>query len=333
MTANAINLTKLKEACTDMDANVLIVSQKRDFHAQAVASALMHDHDVNSCILSMEDFPENFAGSVRFNENSGIEIKNEDEIIDFSTIKSVWWRRPAKSKIPYFNNAFDSDFLQIECDHFLQGAMWSHPCLWVNDPMSNRLASRKIVQLTRARNLGLNIPPTLITNNPIDAKNFIMESGRKVVFKRTGTSSGPFTVTTVVNKENIDRLESIKYSPTTFQEYIEPDVDLRIIWIADELYSVSIDSKSGETPIDSRLDNSVRFEKTDLPIQVADKLSSLMKNLGLIYGAIDMRIGLDGKYYFLEVNPAGQFIYLELKTGIPLVKKLSDTLASGLGGS
>jgi glutathione synthase/RimK-type ligase-like ATP-grasp enzyme len=285
---------------------------------------------MDSFLLDMEDFPEILAGTVRLNGNFEIEIRSDDRIIDFNKITSVWWRRPSMCRVPISNNAFNLDWIQNECQHFLEGAMWSHQCLWVNNPMSNRLASRKIVQLKHAAKLGLKVPQTLITNNPVIAQDFISKSRGQVIFKRLGTGHGPFTMTTLVTQENIGRLETIKYSPTIFQEYIEPYLDLRIIWIADNLFSVSINSKSGEAPVDSRLDSSVSFEKYDLPKSIENMLKSLMKNLELMYGAIDMRIGVDGNYYFLEVNPSGQFIYLELKTGIPLAENLSNLLATGL---
>jgi glutathione synthase/RimK-type ligase-like ATP-grasp enzyme len=54
----------------------------------------------------------------------------------------------------------------------------------------------------------------------------------------------------------------------------------------------------------------------------------LMQNLGLVYGAIDLRLTPDGQYVFLEINPAGQFLFVEKATG----QRISAALAHALLG-
>ena len=54
-----------------------------------------------------------------------------------------------------------------------------------------------------------------------------------------------------------------------------------------------------------------------------------MRRLGLIYGAIDLRLTADGRYVFLEINPAGQFLYVEQQTGQPIAAALAARLAAG----
>ena len=63
-----------------------------------------------------------------------------------------------------------------------------------------------------------------------------------------------------------------------------------------------------------------------LPDDVLDKLRQLMSILRLVYGAIDMRLTPDGEYVFLEVNPAGQWQFVEERTAQPI----TDALASYL---
>ena len=54
-----------------------------------------------------------------------------------------------------------------------------------------------------------------------------------------------------------------------------------------------------------------------------------MNDLGLVFGAIDLRLGLNGEYYFLAVNPAGQCAYLEANPGVPLIAAVASLLAAG----
>jgi len=60
-------------------------------------------------------------------------------------------------------------------------------------------------------------------------------------------------------------------------------------------------------------------------------LRALMRRLGLVYGAIDLRLTPDGRYVFLEINPAGQFLYVEQQTGQPIAAALAALLAAGRG--
>jgi glutathione synthase/RimK-type ligase-like ATP-grasp enzyme len=149
-----------------------------------------------------------------------------------------------------------------------------------------------------------------------------------VVFKRTGASPGPISKTEFFTPLVAERLNSIRTCPTTFQEYIEGRCDLRVIWIAGDIYATAGDSQSGTTPQDCRFDHTVAYLQWKLPKSVTEGLSRLMTGLGLLYGAIDLRLGDDNDYYFLEVNPAGQFIYVELKTGYPLISAVASLLAN-----
>jgi hypothetical protein len=55
----------------------------------------------------------------------------------------------------------------------------------------------------------------------------------------------------------------------------------------------------------------------------------LMETLGLAFGAIDLIVTPHGKYVFLEVNPAGQFLWLDSTLGLPLLDALSQMLIQG----
>jgi glutathione synthase/RimK-type ligase-like ATP-grasp enzyme len=72
----------------------------------------------------------------------------------------------------------------------------------------------------------------------------------------------------------------------------------------------------------------VAVEAIDLPQAVADGLRALMSRLGLAYGAIDLRRRSDGEHVFLEVNPAGQWLFVEERTGQPITEQVAAALAA-----
>jgi hypothetical protein len=45
---------------------------------------------------------------------------------------------------------------------------------------------------------------------------------------------------------------------------------------------------------------------------------------------LDLQLDRDGRYWFLEVNPQGQFVYLELKSQVPFVEPFAGFLAEAV---
>ena len=58
------------------------------------------------------------------------------------------------------------------------------------------------------------------------------------------------------------------------------------------------------------------------------KLLKLMKKLGLNFGSIDMIKAKNGEYYFLEVNPVGQFGMVSHPCNFSIEKHLAELLIS-----
>lgn len=305
---------------------VLIVAENDDLHADAMTSMLRNMYGLIPIRLDMRDFPRE-CGSFRLDRAGA--VRSMSHIAGLDDVTAVWWRRPRPCRVPGGFLDGDDDFRQAECDGFLQGLLWSIPAVWVNDPGADRTATRKIVQLDTARRSGFAIPETLITNDPDEARSFVDSRGGSVIYKRTGTGRAEFSETRIVSREDLGRFDTIRSAPTTFQDYVEAECDLRVVWIDGVEWAVRIDSQSGAGWVDSRLDTSVAFTRERLPASVSKSLTTLMGALGLVFGVLDIRLGLDGEYYFLEVNPQGQFAYLEIKTGLPIFASLAQFLVHG----
>lgn len=308
--------------------SVLIVSESDDLHGTAMAATLREHHGLSPIQLDLRDFPRE-SGSFRLDRLGT--TRSLSHVIGLDDVRSVWWRRPHPAQVPAGVRASDDAYRQAECDGFIQGLLWSIPAYWVNDPGADRTASRKIVQLETARRAGFVIPETLITNDPDEARSFVESRSGSVVYKRTGTGRAEFAETRIITKADFVRLAGIRSAPTTFQDYIEAQCDLRVVWMDGVEWAVRIDSQSGVGRVDSRLDTTVDFVPEHLPASVSKSLATLMGALGLSFGVLDLRLGLDGEYYFLEVNPQGQFAYLEIKTGLPMFRSLANLLVNGDG--
>jgi hypothetical protein len=67
-------------------------------------------------------------------------------------------------------------------------------------------------------------------------------------------------------------------------------------------------------------------EPCELPPDVLAGIRGLMQRLGLRYAALDFRRDEDGQHWFLEANPAGQWLFLEDRTGQPITRAVAEAL-------
>jgi glutathione synthase/RimK-type ligase-like ATP-grasp enzyme len=149
---------------------------------------------------------------------------------------------------------------------------------------------------------------------------------RPVVFKPFLASIEDWRETRLVQAEDLARLDLVRLAPVIFQEYIR-GVDLRVTVIGGQLFAAEIDARATTYPVDMRMvvgEGVVR--PVQLPAELERRLLALQKRLGLVYGAIDLRRSDDGEYHFFEVNPAGQWLFIEQRTGLPITQAHADLL-------
>jgi glutathione synthase/RimK-type ligase-like ATP-grasp enzyme len=124
-----------------------------------------------------------------------------------------------------------------------------------------------------------------------------------------------------------DLLEHVRLAPVIFQEHVPAEVDLRVTLVGDRLFPAAISTPEGGYPHDYRIDlDRARIEAVTLPRELCRALMELMRRLGLVYGAVDMRRTTDERYVFLELNPAGQWLFVEDQTKQPITRALAELL-------
>ena len=248
---------------------------------------------------------------------------------DMSAVRAVWWRRPQPFDIPAeVAGSDDRAFAYGECHAAITG-LWS--CLdahWVNNPERDEVASRKAYQLKIAAALGLRVPRTLMTNDPASAAAFIDGEGAAgTIYKAFSATERAWRETRLLRPEERAQLDAVRFAPVIFQEHIRADVDLRITVIGDAIFPAEILSGETDYHVDFRMTmHAAPISAHELPAEVAAKLRAFMNALGLVYGAIDMRLTPQGEYVFLEVNPAGQWLFIEERTGQPITAAVAEYL-------
>ena len=136
--------------------------------------------------------------------------------------------------------------------------------------------------------------------------------------------------TNPVKKEDLADLPGLSLCPATFQELLPKSLEIRVTVVGQRVMSASIDSQvSARAAHDWRRDG-VRmlqeWQLYQLPLEVEEKILCLMDYFSLNYGAIDIIITPDGKHVFLELNPSGEFFWLEQSPGLPISDAIADLL-------
>jgi glutathione synthase/RimK-type ligase-like ATP-grasp enzyme len=309
---------------------VLILAPGRDEHAVVVGGEIAR-HGVRSETVDLALFPErgrlvmDYDGAFR---QFRLDL-DDGRRLDLAEFGSVWWRRPHSPRISEaIARPSHRLFAANEAQEALTGLWRALDAQWVNDPNRDDTAHRKAYQLRVAQDVGLAIPRTLITNDPDEARRFAAELGPgKVVYKAFSATEEEWRETRVLRETELPLLDMVRHAPVIFQEYVPAIYDLRITLVGDEVFPVAIHSQETEYPVDCRIDiANARLEATTLPPGVERLLRALRERLGIVYGAVDMRRTPDDRYVFLEVNPAGQWLYVEAPTGLPIAAAMARTL-------
>jgi MvdD-like protein with pre-ATP grasp domain len=250
------------------------------------------------------------------------------EAIDLESVDCVWYRRffpPVLS--PSLSARADEDWAQREWRDAVTGAFAASPARFVSDPLAQERAGLKPYQLRLAQSVGLRIPDTLMTNDAEAALAFVRKHDGRVVHKVVKTPRDRWVGTKKWTASDEAELPWLYLTPTFFQEQIQARHELRITVVGRELFAAEFGVPPQVTDARSELDGP--WEAYRLPDHVESRLFALMDRLGLQFGTIDMRRCENGEYVFLEVNPQGQFLFVEIKTGMPITRALAALLAHG----
>jgi len=311
---------------------IVVVSHEGDEHAPPVLRRLRR-RGVEAVLVDLADFPGRADIALRYGKRgAGGELRTRSGPIPAREITAVWWRRPQPfdmgRRLAYADAAFS--FRQVM--EALAGFAASLDALWVNDPWRDAAAGHKPLQLARAGRVGLRVPRTLVTNDPTRARAFLGAQGRRrMIQKALHATAEDWRPTRLLGSDDLDRLDGVRQAPVVFQEYV-PGVDVRVTVVGDRLFPAEIDARKTASPEDFRpVLEEAPMAPCALPAAVERGLRALVAELGLRFAAIDLRRKDDGEHVFLEVNPSGQWLFVEERTGLRITDAVARLLAGRRG--
>lgn len=316
-----------------MDNLILVVTQKFDPTADFLIEKL-RIKGVKVVRVNTEMFPQNLKLTLGADKKL---LLTEQEEVNLALVTSAWYRRPAKPIInPVVSTKEAQKFAQDESWALLLSLWHEMNCFWVSNPHAIKGASHKWEQLRFAQKLGFNIPETVITNNPQEAKSFLQTIGTvviKTIYSPLIEVDGHYEIifTTPLVGFTEEQLETINLAPCILQKNIAKKIELRITVVGDQVFSCAIESQASEKTKDDwrnyDLENTPHYSWC-LPAKVEKLCLDLVKGYGLKFGTIDMIVTPNDDYVFLEINPNGQWQWIEELSGLRISDALVDLLVN-----
>lgn len=302
---------------------IVIAAPPSDTHARIVAHLLSTRFGTNAALWNTERLGNNNGAS--FSPGTGRLVLTVDGCrIDSRSVRSLWWRRPgslgpAASEMP-------PDILRFcrrEYASLIVPGLAAAGTPVINNPDAETRANRKPWQLATAQHIGMRVPDTMISNNPADVIAFWEAHDRDCIYKTLSPPPGTFRETRPLTTADLLEIDRLSLAPIIVQKRLRGR-DLRVTIFDDQLFSAVSHSDLPEAATDWRVDLALTWERHQLDPSVSIQLVALMSALGLRYGCVDLRFDDDGPPYFLEVNPSGQFLFIEIDTG----QRLSEAMCA-----
>ena len=261
-----------------------------------------------------------------------IEIKGQSLHFRIEDVSVAYFRRPS---IPFPDPSFGAyrNYVWTEWNTFLKALCAIVGDRWFNHPNSIMLAENKVRQLGLADQIGFSVPETIVTNDLSAVKelqmNFtlIAKPLKQALVDDGDNSSVLFT--SQVDELSDDDLASVAACPAIFQRRIPKEIDLRVTVVGSKVFAVAIHSQeTEETKVDWRRGSNpgLRHEIIALPDEIAEMCVEIVRLQGLRFGAIDLVRDKDGKIWFLECNPNGQWAWIENRTGLPISECIANEM-------
>ncbi len=249
-----------------------------------------------------------------------ISIENNNYFLAFDGLIGIYFRAPVFLRTNSKKELTVEEQLERnQWSSFLRNLIVFEKANWINHPVFTYQAENKLFQLKTAKECGLEIPKTLVTNTDdvyINADEmYVVKSLDTALFYDLKKEKEMFTYSNVIQGIELKEYD-LSLAPFFVQELLEPKIDCRITFVGEKLFPVQIVKHQNGISGDWRKHKEeLEYIQFKLPNDIEEALKSLMSRLGLIFGGIDL-VYCDGSYYFIEVNPTGEWGWLEVKCGL-----------------
>ncbi len=304
--------------------HIAIFTIENDLHALAVKKAFEDYKDVICHIIEVDRICNSSGLSWSSTEPSVIPTR-DGELLDVRNLHLIWWRRinyPQKVPASVIDPA-QIDLINNDCRAAFFGLLFTKfSGQWINEPNATLVAENKLVQLHIAQHAGFRVPRTLVSQDPRRIREFYTMLGGSVIVKPVRGTHQFHLLTKMLTEEHITSEDSLRLCPAIYQEYIPGCLHLRVHCFGHAFYTVLIESRE----LDWRINLDVPFRPFDLPEDTKMRIHRILTALGIKMGIIDLKLAQNTTPVWLEVNPQGQFLFVEGTSGLGLTSAFVEFL-------
>jgi hypothetical protein len=321
---------------------ILILSNSGDAHATEVEHHLrMRGRE--SIRMSPADIARSGWLSARTREHASADLfdlalASGQSTVRAQDIDAVWVRRLGRPELRQAMAERTLTSYALSEWHAVLDMMYEVlDAAWLpGRPFDLMRADMKLTQLALARKAGFRVPDTLLTSNPEEVFAFYEAHEGRVISKLPSSmlleqKDQPFVrFTHRLLRSDLGYLaSSLRHAPCLFQEQIEKKTELRVTVVGDRVFSACIDTtRNRQCLVDSRRLDIEHTPHDVYPLgpEIEKRVTQITRGAGLAYATIDFIVRPDGELVFLELNPAGQYLWIEQLTGLPISEAICDFL-------
>lgn len=329
---------------------VLLQSQSNDLSTDGVMAWLYHLYPGQPFVRVNDNIPVTDINYLIADDLDTLDFTIGGHTFLSHNLPGRWYRRGALhiNKFGFKSESFDEfsmtqhmrDYMQQDLASLLEeiDTRLGASVKSINTFRDNKKG--KLENICLAKKAGLHIPPTLFTNSADQLLEFVDLHG-SIITKanhdnrfRIPLEDGVIAFgssTRLLDREAVQQLLSGGgTTPSFFQAYIEKKYELRIFFLAGKCFAMAIFSQANEaTKTDYRNYDPVRPNRCvpfQLPESIEHKLTVFMELMDMNCGSIDMIYTPEAEFIFLEVNPIGQFHWLEKNCNYFLEREIATFL-------
>ncbi|KKT28181.1 MAG: RimK domain protein ATP-grasp [Candidatus Yanofskybacteria bacterium GW2011_GWA2_44_10] len=321
---------------------ILILSGSEDPHCQYIVEKIKA-RNRKFVVYDYGQYPSNSQIGLKIDRNSKeLWLHFSDIRLNCEEIRSVWNRRRGQSKAGVnIKNPKITEYIEQESQILLDSLPYLIKTDWISHPDAITISARKPYQLLVAKSLNLAIPETVIGNSSEMIEKYVsldsMLALKPLSMATVSLCDGEndpasnliLYTKPVTHDQIIKKTRRVVNCPVTVQKYIPKEFELRITVVGNQAFACAIYSQETErTTHDWR-----KYDLThtphkvfNLPDDINQKCLTLVDKLGLKFGCIDMIVTPEGQFVFLEINPNGQWLWIERLTNLPIGDAITDLL-------
>jgi glutathione synthase/RimK-type ligase-like ATP-grasp enzyme len=316
---------------------ILIITAPNDVHADDVEKRL-RARGADVFRFDPATIPQRARVTVGYRGMAKrVRLTLDGQATELTDATCAWLRRPGAPVTHHdITDRMFREYAHRECQQLAHDIWNALEVAWLPGPLwAIRRADSKHLQLQLAAALGFEIPATLITTSTDEFLAFHREHDGEIIDKLPSVvfpldRKGPvFRFTNRVTTRDVGYLHRLRYAPMLFQPNVRKEVELRVTVVGTRVFAAEIHSQATAHTMQDwrRYDHAhTPYRVHELPAKVAACCVDLVARLGLRYGAIDLILTPRGQYVFLEINPNGQWLWAERKTGLPISEAICDLL-------